>query len=250
MSHAEATSSAASLSSNAWSQDAEIELRYHISKSVALADFPDSEERFQTECHIYRYLARNPVVVIAALQAFTGASSAKSTQRPKVFVDMDGVVADFDKLRNTLQLSGEQIKQMPGAFSQLEPVTGAIAGIRALIGRGYDVWIASKPPTGIPQAYADKAQWILMHLPELKRKIILTHDKGLLGTTLDFLIDDRPHKANCQSFPGTLIPFTHGATWARVLEQLPLVHLPRGRAAEARDTTNVGADSDAMEGSR
>jgi 5'(3')-deoxyribonucleotidase len=83
---------------------------------------------------------------------------------------------------------------------------------------GYEVWAATKPPTGVAFAYADKAQWIFDHLPELKRRIILTHDKGLLGDEGDFLIDDRPHKANCEKFRGVLIAFGEGMRWPEILE--------------------------------
>lgn len=79
--------------------------------------------------------------------------------------------------------------------------------MRSLIGMGFEVWIATKPPTGVAQAYADKAGWIMQHLPELKRRIIITHHKGLLGGDDDFLVDDRPHKASCTEFDGTLVHF-------------------------------------------
>lgn len=135
----------------------------------------------------------------------------------RVFVDMDGVLADFDRLKLEMECSGEELKRMPGAFERMQPIAGAIAGIRSLIGMGYEVWIATKPPTGIPHAYADKAAWILRHLPELKRRIIMTHDKGLLGDQDDYLIDDRPHKANCERFRGSLIRFGDGVDWDGVL---------------------------------
>jgi hypothetical protein len=136
----------------------------------------------------------------------------------RVFVDMDGVLADFDRLKIELECTGEQLKCMPGAFDRMQPIAGAMAGVRSLIGMGYETWIATKPPTGIPHAYADKAAWVLRHLPELKRRIIMTHDKGLLGDERDFLIDDRPHKANCEKFRGVLIPFVNGVDWAAVLQ--------------------------------
>jgi hypothetical protein len=97
-----------------------------------------------------------------------------------------------------------------------ESLIVAIAAVRSLIGMGFECWVATKPPTGIPHAYADKADWILRHLPELKRRIIMTHDKGLLGDDNDYLID-RPHKANCERFRGALIHFGNGVTWEGVL---------------------------------
>lgn len=135
----------------------------------------------------------------------------------RVFVDMDGVLADFARLMAETGNTGDEIKKLQGAFANLQPIEGALDGVRSLIGMGFEVWIATKPPTGIPHAYAEKAGWILEHLPELKRRIIITHDKGLLGDQQDFLIDDRPHKANCEKFAGTLIRFVNGMTWAQLL---------------------------------
>ena len=139
---------------------------------------------------------------------------------PRVFIDMDGVIVDFDAFKAASGLSGDEVKQLPGAYLEMNPIPGAIAAVRSLIGMGYEVWIATKPPTGVPYAYSDKVSWILQYLPELKRRIIITHDKGLLGDRDDFLIDDRPHKANCEAFAGTLIRFGRGITWDDVLQRM------------------------------
>jgi 5'(3')-deoxyribonucleotidase len=130
---------------------------------------------------------------------------------------MDGVLADFDRLKHELGVEGEQLKHMPGTFLRLEPMPGAIEGVRSLIGIGFECWVATKPPTGAAQAYADKVTWILRYLPELKRRIVITHDKGMLGDEGDTLIDDRPHKANCEQFRGRLIHFGNGVDWDSVL---------------------------------
>lgn len=133
---------------------------------------------------------------------------------------MDGVIVNFDAFRAERGITGDEAKRMPGAYLDMPAYPDGIAGVRSLIGMGFEVWIATKPPTGIAFAYADKAAWVMKHLPELTRRIIVTHDKGLLGDAGDFLIDDRPHKANCEQFKGTLIRFTGGKTWADVLEQM------------------------------
>lgn len=140
----------------------------------------------------------------------------------RVFVDMDGVIVDFDEYKTALGISGDEIKRMPGAYLAMKPIPGAIEAVRSLIGMGYEVWAATKPPTGVAFAYADKAQWIFNYLPELKRKLILTHDKGLLGDAGDILIDDRPHKANCEKFPGTLIIYRHEFQWPDILNYFRL----------------------------
>lgn len=138
----------------------------------------------------------------------------------RVFLDMDGVVVNFDGYATALGLTGDEVKKVRGAYLEMQPAPGAMEAIKWLIGSGYDVWLATKPPTGIAFAYADKAEWVFTHLPELKRKLIITHDKGLLGDEKDILVDDRPHKANCEQFRGTLIRFINGETWDGVLEKI------------------------------
>lgn len=136
----------------------------------------------------------------------------------RIFVDMDGVIVDFDAYKDKTGLAGDEIKRMAGAYLEMPTIPGAIAAVRSLIGMGFEVWVATKPPTGVPHAYSDKADWVMRELPELKRRIIITHDKGLLGDTGDYLCDDRPHKANCERFAGTLLRFVDGYHWPQALE--------------------------------
>lgn len=138
----------------------------------------------------------------------------------RVFVDLDGVLVDFDGFMAKHNLTPDETKRMRGAYLAMDPFEEGLKGVRELLGMGYEVWIATKPPTGLPFAYADKVAWVLEHLPELRERIILTHDKGLLGDADDFLVDDRPHVGNCERFAGTLIPFVNGKTWPQVVEQL------------------------------
>lgn len=123
----------------------------------------------------------------------------------KILIDMDGVVVDFDRYCIDTDLTPDEVKRWAGAYREMEPMPGAIDGVRALIAAGHDVWLATKPPTGQPRAYADKVAWVMDNLPELTRKIILTADKGMLRG--DVLIDDQPWKANCESFEGVVIKF-------------------------------------------
>lgn len=142
----------------------------------------------------------------------------------RVFIDMDGVLVDFQKRMTELGKTGDELKREPGAYLSMPAFPAGMAAVKSLIGAGYEVWIATKPPTGIWWAYADKAEWVIQHLPELKRRIIITHDKGLLGDEGDFLIDDRPHKANCEKFRGILLRFvgegTNEEMWAQALDYL------------------------------
>lgn len=143
----------------------------------------------------------------------------------RVFVDMDGVLADFDGYIKSLNLpDGTRHKEIDGLYANLPEIEGAVAAVRSVIGMGFDVWIATKPPTGIARAYSDKAQWIFDHIPELTRKVIITPDKGLLGDKWDFLIDDRIHKANCSNFSGLLWDFSGPfASWNQVKAWLSIL---------------------------
>lgn len=136
----------------------------------------------------------------------------------RVFVDMDGVIVDFDGYVKEKGLEASQLKLVPGTYAELKPFPDAFEGLRMLEDLGLEVWIATKPPTGAAHAYAEKAEWIIKNLPHLKRRIIITHDKGLLGDEGDFLIDDRPWKANCVQFKGLLIKFYDGMTWPKAVE--------------------------------
>ncbi len=136
----------------------------------------------------------------------------------RIFLDMDGVVVDFDGYKKRLGLGDDEIKGMDGAYLQMEAMPGAIEGIGKLIGAGYEVWLATKPPTGVAHAYSDKAEWVFRNLPGLKRRLIITHDKGLLGDEGDFLVDDQPEKANSREFRGSLLEFgKDGLGWPEIV---------------------------------
>ena len=143
----------------------------------------------------------------------------KVATKPRVFIDMDGVIVDFDGYKEVMKMTSDQVKELRGAYLNMLPLQGALDAVQQVIDLGYDVFIATKPPTGISYAYSDKAQWIFNHLPQLSRKIIITSDKGLLGNENDYLIDDHPEWGNCKQFRGKLIPFKHG-DWPLVVEYL------------------------------
>lgn len=149
----------------------------------------------------------------------------RTRQRVRVFVDMDGVAVDFDGYSRETGLSNYDIKYQPGHYRRMKPIPGAIEALRELIALGFEVWFATKPPTGSTAAFSEKAEWATEHIPEMASRVIVTFDKGLLGCSLDFLCDDRPHKANCEEFPGTLLRFVDGYHWEDAMKVLRL-HAP------------------------
>jgi hypothetical protein len=51
----------------------------------------------------------------------------------RIFIDMDGVIVDFDGYARSLDRSGDETKRQLGAYLRMEPMPGAIEAIRSLI---------------------------------------------------------------------------------------------------------------------
>lgn len=137
----------------------------------------------------------------------------------KVFVDQDQVMADFDAARIASGLSVDDFKLTRGSYRNLPEIEGALEAIDWLESRGFDVFVATKIPTHNPYAAIEKLLWIQERRPHLLKKTIITPHKGLLGCQYDTLIDDRPHKAHCREFEGTLLTFGPGneyTNWAAI----------------------------------
>jgi 5'(3')-deoxyribonucleotidase len=144
-----------------------------------------------------------------------------NTGARRFLIDLDGVAADFATARDESGLTSDVFKLLPGSYLNLKPYPEAIVGIRQLIARGFDCWIATKIPHDNPYAAAEKLFWVKQHLPELFKSVIITPNKGTLGTQRDFLIDDRPHKAHIDEFAGTLLTYGHKnefQNWEQVME--------------------------------
>lgn len=102
--------------------------------------------------------------------------------KPKIIlVDMDGVIVHYDPV---LHGTDDSVN-----FQRLEPIPGAIAAVRELIAMGHDVFIATTAPWDNPMAWTAKRLWIEAHLPEMKKRVFMTHRKDMLIG--DYLIDDR-----------------------------------------------------------
>jgi 5'(3')-deoxyribonucleotidase len=82
--------------------------------------------------------------------------------KPIIYCDMDGVLADFDKVENAV----ERYKQEPQFFYNLEPIADNVNAIKELIAKDYTVKILSKSPH--EKADNDKRKWLEKHLPEIK----------------------------------------------------------------------------------
>lgn len=127
----------------------------------------------------------------------------------RVFVDMDGVLCDFEKAFWQNFIPGK--KEFPQAearfFENLEPIEGAIEGFKWLATE-YDVWIATRPSIENPYSYTEKRIWVEENLGyEFVDKLILIPDKSLLIG--DWLIDDRESGHGQDRFCGTLYKFNN-----------------------------------------
>ena len=111
-----------------------------------------------------------------------------------VYVDMDNVLVNFKSGINLLTEEQKQIfidnyDEVPGIFSTMEPVEGALDAYKELT-KYFDVYILSTAPWKNPSAWTDKLLWVQEHLGNLAHKrLILSHNKNLNAG--DFLIDDR-----------------------------------------------------------
>jgi len=132
-----------------------------------------------------------------------------TSQKQRLFIDMDNVIVDFksgiDKLSEKTKKEYEgKLDEVPGIFALMEPMGGAIETIH-LLAEHYNVYILSTAPWRNPSAWSDKVSWVTKHLDDiLHKRIIISHHKNLCKG--DYLIDDRP-KNGTSEFEGEWIQF-------------------------------------------
>ena len=144
--------------------------------------------------------------------------------KKRLYFDMDGVIVDF---ASALQLQSEEtlkeyegrLDEIPGLFSPMKPMPGALEAVRRL-NETYDCYILSTAPWNNPSAWSDKVAWITEHLDDVfHKKMIITHCKHLCKG--NYLIDDRD-KHGASEFEGEWIHFgsERFPNWGTVLEYL------------------------------
>jgi len=126
-----------------------------------------------------------------------------------IFVDMDGVLAQFQEEPNCV----ERFATEPLFFVGLKPIVHNLQAVRKLIASGKKVKVLSASPNA--NADRDKHYWLDFYLPELKREdriIVRNSDSkaeymGDLGKCV--LIDD---------YSGNLVPVAlNGGTAIKVV---------------------------------
>ena len=142
-----------------------------------------------------------------------------------LYLDMDGVLVDFEsglaRVPHEVKLEyGEHRDRIPGIFSLMEPMPGALEAYEELCGL-FDTFILSTAPWENPSAWIDKLLWAKKYLGELcTKRLILTHRKDL--NRGDFLVDDRPNRGHVEDFQGEVIHFgsQRFPNWEAVLPYL------------------------------
>ena len=145
-------------------------------------------------------------------------------KKKKLFFDMDNVLVDFqsgvDKVDEATRRAYKgHLDDIPGLFSLMEPMPGAIEAVHRLAER-YDCYILSTAPWENPSAWSDKLLWVKKYLGELfYKRLIISHHKNLCHG--DYLIDDRENNGTSE-FDGVWIRFgsEEFPDWNSVVEYL------------------------------
>jgi len=128
-----------------------------------------------------------------------------------VYLDMDGVLADFDAgVGRTYEYKSDPPEMLAkGFFRNLPVMPGAKEAVAVLQENPMvDLYIATKPTTKNLHCATEKYEWVAEHFPSLLKKIFMVCDKGHLNG--DFLIDD-DFKEWGDRFQGNFIYFERNA---------------------------------------
>ena len=146
-----------------------------------------------------------------------------------VFLDLDGVIADFDG--RTLEMLGhepdrEEVRQCmrtPHFFRDLKPLPGAleaVAELEALIPG--QLRILSAVPSSDPDledvARTEKIAWVQQYLPKLAHNALIVKSKANITTNKEsYLLDDHGDWNGASDFGGTLVDFRGPSDWQKLI---------------------------------
>jgi len=156
----------------------------------------------------------------------------------RILVDMDGVMADFEKgvldtyrdrhpdkpfiplnqrtsfyvkqqYPDELQPLVEEIYLSQGFYLGLPPIEGSLEALSELVSRGDEIYICTSPLLKNPFCVQEKYDWVIKHLGrDWTERMIVSKDKTIVDG--DFLIDDRPDVEGVQQ-----------PTWEHILYSQP-----------------------------
>lgn len=147
-----------------------------------------------------------------------------------VWIDMDGVVADFEpkateeaaKMGLTFKefADQKQYRYIDGFYLDLPLIPGAKDAIQELEDSNkYDMYFLSAPSWGNVSCFSDKRVWVANNFPNFYKKMALSFQKGHhLG---HYLIDDRT-KYGAGDFMGEHLQFGNEQypNWDAILKRL------------------------------
>lgn len=129
------------------------------------------------------------------------------TNARRVYFDMDGVLADFEKEAIDRNIPFHELKTQIDAYRHLPVMEGAKEAVRRVLEAGFEIFVLTKIPRKNAYSATEKIFWLEDHFPEFEDRIIISPDKGALGREGHYLIDDHPEWANADQFGGEVIHF-------------------------------------------
>lgn len=144
-----------------------------------------------------------------------------------LFVDMDGVLADFEagvrSFEPDMPWDRENVDRVCEAntrvFTILPEIEGGVEAV-TLLKEKYDIYFLTTPMCNVPDSYGDKRIWLREKFGDwVDKRLILTHRKDLAKG--DILIDDTLHNG-VDNFEGDHIHFGTPLypDWKSVLKHL------------------------------
>jgi 5'(3')-deoxyribonucleotidase len=141
---------------------------------------------------------------------------------PRIYLDLDGPLADYEKAAMLAGVHPKDAKKIKHFYRDLPVTEGARLSFNYLLSVSelstvkFEIWCLTKCPKENVYSATDKLLWIDENFPEIgSQRVILSRDKGVVGTRNDLLVDDHPEWANAMSFPGTVIKFVDWPSFDR-----------------------------------